>query len=159
MLELTGPEGNPVRIEATKIRRIRAAIGDETRGGCTTFISAVVDNIVREAAAQVASLAKVELPALIELRLLNDGPVWLNARTIEGPLFITRWEKKENGAVSAVLLGGKRLYLKSTPEEVHGAISRAGATPLPIPPEDAGLISDLMGAARAWRNGETALER
>lgn len=158
MLELTAPDGSATRIEATKIKRIRAAIGFETDHGCQTLINAVVDNLVKEATVEVASLAKAELSTLIELRQLNDAPVWLNAMAIEGPLYVTRWEKQD-GAKSAVLIGGKRLYLLSTAQEVHDAIGAVGAKPLPVPADDSNLVSDLIGATRAWISGQSALER
>ena len=99
MLELTAPDGSPTRIEATKIKS-RAAIGIETDNGCQTLINAVADNLLKEATSQVVSLARAELPTLIELRQLNDTPVWLNAMAIEGPLGLTRREKQDGSQVS-----------------------------------------------------------
>jgi uncharacterized protein YlzI (FlbEa/FlbD family) len=157
MLELTAPDGSPTRIEATKIKRIRATIGIETDNGCQTLINAV-DALVKDETSRVVSLARAELSTLIELRQLNDTPVWLNAMIIEGPLRLTRWEKQD-GANSAVLLGGKRLYLLSTAPQVYDAIRAVGGKPSPIPAEDESLVSDLIGAARAWISGQSTLDR
>jgi hypothetical protein len=65
---------------------------------------------------------------LIELRQLNDTPVWLDVMAIEGRSRLTRWEKQHR-AKPAVLIGGKRLYLLSTAQQVYEAIRAAGGKP------------------------------
>lgn len=158
MLELTAPDHSRTLIEATKIRRIRGAIGVETDDGCRTLINWIQDALVLEPPADVVAKAKAELTTLIQLTQLNNTPVWLNSIVIEGPVRITRWEKQD-GARSAILLNGKKLYLLDSGQQVHDAINAGGGKASPVPDEANSLVSDAISAARNWMISEKAWDK
>lgn len=134
MISLTLSDGTKVELEARRITRIRHAIPNDGDPKARTRIDWVAPVLVIELPEFVAEVVKAKLPTLAVLTLLDGNPVWFNAETAAGPLPLQSGQH-ENGALSALLISGKRQYVADTHKEVAAAISEAGGYPLPIPTE------------------------
>ena len=154
-IDLTAPDNSVTRIEASKVRRIRGAIGVERDDGCHTLVSNAIDNLVKELPDDVAGRVMAHVKAIIRFTQLDGTPVWFNGLAIEGPQRLTSSEIA-SGANSAVHLQGKMFRLKETGQQVYDAILAAGGTPLPVPAAESGMIGDLLVTGRNWLQGIVA---
>lgn len=157
-IDLTAPDNSVTRIEASKVGRIRGAIGVELDNGCRTLVVHAVDNLVKELPEDVAAKVMANVSEIIRFAQLDGTPVWFNGLMIEGPQRLTGTEIKD-GANSAVHLSGKRFRLLETGQQVHDAIRAVGGTPLPVPTVEAGAISDLLINGKNWLRGIKSVER
>jgi hypothetical protein len=150
MITLTAPNQTQVRLDGSRVLRVRAANPDEAPGHPLTRIDWIGFVFVMEPVDVVARQVAAELPSLCQLALPGGAPVWLDANKTEGPLPTTSWERDPDyGVRSAVMLGGKKLYLSSTPQEVSDAILSVGGHPLPIPDEGS-FVANIANALRQW---------
>lgn len=157
MIGLTLSDGPKVELEARRVARIRHAIPNDGDPKAKTRIDWVEPMLVLELPEYVAESVKAQLPTLAALTLLDGSPVWFNAETASGPLRLVP-SQKVNGALSALLINGKRQYVAETHKEVAAAISAAGGSPLPIPTDSflshvldrLGLSSRSASADKDW---------
>ncbi len=141
MITLTLSNGPKVELEARRVARIRHAIPNDRDPKAKTRIDWVEPMLVIELPEFVAEAVKAKLPTLAALTLLDGTPVWFNAESASGPLRLVP-SQQVNGALSALLINGKRQYVADTHKEVAAAISAAGGSPLPIPKDS--LLSRII---------------
>ena len=143
MIQLTTPDGVEARIDGARVLRLRASYADEGETLTRTRIDWVDILFVREEAGLVAQKVAAEHPNLARLALPDSSPVGLDAKR-------RRPDPPPSGATlrpvkSAMLLGGKKQFLSSTPADVSAAIAAGGGNPLPIPAD--GVLATLSGYA------------
>jgi hypothetical protein len=148
VITLTAPDRTQVRLDGTRVLRVRSAYPNEAPENPPTRVDWVGIVFVVEPADAVARLVGAELRSLCQLSLPHGAPVWLDANRVDGPVATTSWERYD-GVRSAVMLAGKKLYLSTTPQDVSAAIAAAGGHPLPLPDEGA-FFSNLANAMRQW---------
>jgi hypothetical protein len=132
MISLTLSDGPKVELEARRVARIRHAIPNDGDPKAKTRIDWVEPMLVIELPEYVAEAVKAQLPTLAALTLVDGTPVWFNAETASGPLRLVP-SQKVNGALSALLISGKRQYVANTHKEVAAAISEAGGSAIANP--------------------------
>ncbi|WP_152579651.1 hypothetical protein [Bosea sp. LC85] len=128
-LTLAGPQ---IQVGTRRVTRIRHAVPNDGNPKAKTRVDGVEPMLVIELPEFVASTVKANSPTLAKLSLPDGNPVWFNAENASGPLRLVP-SQKVSGALSALLISGKRQYVANTHDEVAEAIAAAGGSPLPIP--------------------------
>lgn len=131
MVDVTWTNGQSLAIDGGTIVRIRASVAGIDQPGSNTRIDGHVTNYVLEQPHSVAAAARLELSTLVELNQPSGRSVWLDARKIIGPVFVSP-ELRTDGIRSSVKIGSAIQYLSNEPEQVAAAITGAGGKPEPI---------------------------
>ncbi|MBL8568039.1 MAG: hypothetical protein JNK84_03040 [Phreatobacter sp.] len=151
MLEVTWPDGRKAQIDPSRVLRIRRAVYGED-GKTRIDLTAARYQLVMEQPEEIARLVGLELRSLASIRGVEGNPVWFNAKTVTGPVYVTPFEREGTAIKSALLIfPPKKQYTLETAAEVARIITNAGGTPEPLPPED-NLLTTLGNWVRSmWR--------
>lgn len=162
MIKFTRKSGTPLELDASQILRIRKTDPrlDDDLGN--TLINAGQTYFVQEEAAAAAATVKAELPALYRFTHRLGAPVWVNAKAAKGPMPLAP-NHNVPGLSSALDIGGKRQYVRESPQEVRTAIAEAGGDVQPIPDESLWVqgretLREILGSLEAWDEELSTLE-
>lgn len=162
MTRLARKSGTTLDLDASQVLRIRQTDPrlDEDLGN--TLINAGQTFFVQEEATAVAAAVKAELPSLCRFTHRLGAPVWVNARAAKGPMPLAP-NHHVPGLGSALDIGGKRQYVRESPEEVRSAIQAAGGDVQPIPAESLWVqgretLREILGSLEAWDEELSTLE-
>lgn len=131
MVKLTHSNGKPLNLDGTTVLRIRKTVAhwDDDLGN--TLVNTSQNLFVLEEASACAATVKVELPGLDTLTQPGGSPVWFNPAKSSGPIPVASPGK--DGINSALLIGGKRQYVREKPETVRAKIEVGGGEVQPPP--------------------------
>jgi hypothetical protein len=131
---LTAEDSGPIHLKTSEIERIRRMTDSERDAhDATTRIDYAHTVYAKEQPENVALLVAANgVPTLGRLLLPNGWPVWFDARKARGPLPVPH-SAPQDSIHSALEIGGKLQYVRSTPQEVHDLIETAQGNVLPIP--------------------------
>lgn len=154
MIRLMRRSGTPLELEASQVLRIRKTDPRLDDGLGNTLINAGQTFFVQEEAAAVAAAVKAELPSLYRFTHRIGAPVWVNVHAAKGPMPLAP-NHRVPGLGSALDIGGKRQYVRESPEEVRSAIAAAGGDVQPIPDEGLWVqgretLREILGSLEAW---------
>ncbi len=162
MIRFTQKSGAPLDLDASRVLRIRRSDPrlDDDLGN--TLINADATLFAQEEAAGVAAAVKAELPSLYRFTHRLGAPVWINLQAAKGPMPLAP-NHHVPGLSSALDIGGKRQYVRESPEEVRSAIAAAGGDAQPIPEEGLWVqgretLREILGSLEAWDEELSTLE-
>ncbi|NKK81729.1 hypothetical protein [Rhizobium leguminosarum] len=149
MIQFTWPNGQKTDVDPAEVVCIQEVAHGLGEPGSKTRIDWVETYYVVEEPADVAAAIGDELKSLVQLKLPGGSSVWLNAKVIKGPVYVTK-KLRTDGIASSVRLGSQTIYLGSSPQEVFDAILSVGGHPLTLRddrPEDGTEIQAFAIAA------------
>lgn len=162
MIRFTRKSGTPLELEASQVLRIRKTDPrlDDDLGN--TLINAGQTYYVLEETAAAAAAVKAELPVLYRFTHRLGAPVWINVHEARGPMPLAP-NRNVPGLSSALDIGGKRQYVRESPEEVRNAITAAGGDVQPIPDEGLWVqgretLREILGRLETWDEELSTLE-
>jgi hypothetical protein len=148
-ITLTGEDSRPIQLQPSEIERIRKMTESEREThDATTRLDYAYTVYVKEQPENVARLVADNVPTLGRLALPNGWPVWFDASKARGPLPVPG-SAPADSVHSALEIGGKLQYVRSTPQEVHDLIAAAKGNVLPIPSELTGRAAESARELRA----------
>ncbi len=162
MIRFTRKSGPPLDLEANQVLRIRKTDPRLDNDLGNTLINAGQTFFVQEESAAVAAAIKAELPSLYRFTHRLGAPVWVNVHAAKGPMPLAP-NRNVPGLSSALDIGGKRQYVRESPEEVRSAIAAAGGDVQPIPEESLWVqgretLREILGSLEFWDEELSTLE-
>lgn len=132
MFDISPVGSKPFSINEGDVLRIQHAIPGVMQPGSNARIDAKNTFDVVDAAQAIADSVNAALnPDLGVLTLPNGNPIWFSGPATQGPIWIPNGEIGPR-TKSAVLIAGRRMFVRNTPEEVAKIVGDAGGYVLPL---------------------------
>ncbi|MDP9592095.1 UNVERIFIED_ORG: hypothetical protein J2W19_004677 [Shinella zoogloeoides] len=132
MFNVTPVASKPFSVDEADVLRIQHAITGIMQPGSNARIDAKVTLDVVDDPKTIADKVNAAVkPPLGVLTLPNGNPVWFSGPATQGPIWIPQGEIDAK-TKSAVLIAGKRLFVRNSPEDVARIVKEAGGYVLPI---------------------------
>ena len=146
LLTLTRFDGQLVEIPANSVARVRQTEKDyDGPNGRSRVDWGSRTDLFNDMPAEIAADVHKEISTFISLPQPGGKPVWFDGHKASGPVYVPPQKLPGSDAAinSALMIGSRVQYVRSTPDEVYEAIKAQGGNATPPYKVESGEIETL----------------